>query len=83
MLNRPRKFLQRRHSDSQHQLNSQHIPVIEPAKEVAGSRHAWWLKFGKIDRREGAILGVSAEISQITDAPGLDCVVNLFLFLVE
>ncbi len=36
-----------------------------------------------IDRREEAILGVSEEISQITDAPGLDCVVNLFLFLVE
>jgi hypothetical protein len=60
-----------------------HIPVIEPAKEVAGSRHAWRLKFGRIDQWEGAILGVSAEISQITDAPRLDCAVNLFLFLVE
>jgi len=29
------------------------------------------------------LLSVTAEISQITDAPGLDCVVNLFLFLVE
>jgi len=45
--------------------------------------YAWWLEFGGIDRREGAILGVSAETSQISDAPGLDCVVNLFLFLVE
>ena len=45
-----------------------HIPVIEPAKEVAGSRHAWRLKFGRIDRLEGAILGVSAETSQISDA---------------
>jgi len=44
--------------------------VIEFAKETAGYRHAGWLKFGWIDRLEGAILGVSAEISQITDAPG-------------
>ncbi len=36
---------------------------------------------GRIDRREGAILGVSAEISQITDAPGLDGVVNIFNLL--
>ena len=35
-----------------------------------GSRHAWWPKFGKIDPLEGAILGVSAEISQISDAQG-------------
>ena len=32
---------------------------------------------------EGTILGVSAEVGQITDAPGLDCIVNFFLFLVE
>jgi len=32
---------------------------------------------------EEAILGVSAKISQISDAPGLDGVVNIFLFLVE
>ncbi len=60
-----------------------HIPVIEPAKEVAGSRHAWRLKFGRIDRREGAILGVSAEISQTSDAPGSNGFANLFLYLVE
>jgi hypothetical protein len=53
------------------------------AKVAAGSRHAWWLKFGRIDRLERAILGVSAEISQISDAPGLVGVVNIFLFLVE
>jgi len=53
------------------------------AKVAAGGRHAWWLKFSRIDRWEGAILGVSAEISQISDAPGLDDVVNIFLFLVE
>jgi hypothetical protein len=29
------------------------------------------------------LTGVSAEISQISDAPGLDGVVNIFLFLVE
>jgi len=56
-----------------------HIPVIEPVKEVAGSRHAWRLKFGRIDRREGAILGVSAEISQTPDAPRPDGFANLFL----
>ncbi len=60
-----------------------HIPVIEPAKEVAGSRNAWRLKFGRIDRREGAILGVSAEISQTSDTPGSDGFANLFLYLVE
>ena len=38
---------------------------------------------GRIDRLGGAILGVSAEISQISDAPGLDGVVNIFLYLVE
>jgi len=53
------------------------------AKVAAGSRHAWWLKFGRIDRLEGAILCVSTEISQISDVPGLDGVVNLSLFLVE
>jgi hypothetical protein len=60
-----------------------HIPVIEPAKEVAGGRHAWRLKFGRFDRREGAILGVSAEISQAPDAPGSNGFANLFLYLVE
>jgi hypothetical protein len=50
---------------------------------VAGSRHAWWLKFGRIGRLEGAILGVLAKIRQIPDAPELGCLVNLFLFLVE
>jgi len=58
-------------------------PVIEPTKVAAGSRHARWLKFGRIDRLEGAILGVSVEISQISGSPGLDGVVNLFLYLVE
>jgi hypothetical protein len=53
------------------------------ARTAAGSRHPWWLEFDWIDRLEGAILGVSAEISQISDAPGLDGVVNIFLFLVE
>jgi len=53
------------------------------AKEAAGSRPAWWLIVVGLTGGEGAILGVSAEISQITDAPGPDCVVNLFLFLVE
>ncbi len=44
-----------------------HIPVIEPAKEAAGSRHAWWLKFGRIDRREQAISRALAGICQISD----------------
>ncbi len=50
-------------------FSKRHEPVIEPAKEVAGSRYAWRLKFGRIDSLEGAILGVAADISQITDAP--------------
>jgi hypothetical protein len=50
---------------------------------VAGSRHAWWLEFDWIDRLEGAILGVSVGISQISGVPGLDGFANLFLFLVE
>jgi hypothetical protein len=62
---------------------SQHKPVIEPARKAVGYRDAWWLKIGWIDRLEGAILGVSAEISQISDAPGLDGVVNIFLYLLE
>jgi hypothetical protein len=32
---------------------------IEPAKEAAGYRHAWWLKSGSIARREGAMLGIA------------------------
>ncbi len=44
-----------------------HIPVIEPAKEAAGSRYAWWLKFGRIDRREQAISRALAGICQISD----------------
>jgi hypothetical protein len=54
-------------------------PVLR-AKVEAGSWHAWWLKFDRIDRLEGAILGVSTEISQISELEG---VVNIFLFLVE
>jgi len=42
------------------------------ANVAAGSRHAWWLKFGRIDPLGGAILGVSGEISQISNHPGLD-----------
>jgi hypothetical protein len=53
------------------------------AKVAAGSRHAWWLKFGWIDHLEGAILGVSTGITQILDGSGQDGTVNLFLCLVE
>jgi len=49
------------------------------AKVAADSWHTWWLKFGRIDRLEGAILGVSVEISQNSDAPVLYGVANLFL----
>jgi hypothetical protein len=38
------------------------------ARTAAGSRHAGWLKFNRIDRLEGVTLGLSAEISQISDA---------------
>ena len=48
-----------------------------------GLEHAWWLKLGRIDRREGKYMRVLAGIIQISDAPGLDGVVNLFLYLVE
>jgi len=64
-------------------LNSQHIPVIEPAKESAGYRHAWWLTFGWTPQWEGVILRALAGIGQISDALGLDGAVNIFLFLVE
>jgi len=60
-----------------------HIAVIEPAKEAAGYRYAWRLNFDWIDRLEGAILGVSAEISQISGFLGLGGCAHLFLFLVE
>jgi len=53
------------------------------AKVAADSRHTWWLKFGRIGRLEEAILGVSVEISQISVAPGLDGVANLFLKFVK
>jgi hypothetical protein len=52
-------------------FSDRHKPVIEPARKAVGYRDAWWLKIGWIDRLEGAILGVLAEISQISDAPGL------------
>ncbi len=60
-----------------------HKPAIEAAKEVAGYRHACRLRFDWFDWRKGVILGVSAEISQISDAPGLDGFANLFLYLLE
>ena len=37
----------------------------------------------QIDRRKGAILGVSKGIPQISDASGQDGTVNIFLCLVE
>jgi len=45
--------------------------------------HAWWLKCDRIDRLEGAILGVSTGITQISDASGQVRTVNHFLCLVE
>ncbi|MCZ6667569.1 MAG: hypothetical protein O6932_02740, partial [Gammaproteobacteria bacterium] len=60
-----------------------HIPVIEPVKESAGCRHAWRLKIGRIDRWKGAILGVAAGISQISNARGSDDAASPFLYLVE
>jgi hypothetical protein len=44
--------------------------------------HTIKLEFA-IHRLKGTILGVSAEISQISDAPELVGFANLFLFLVE
>ena len=42
------------------------------AKVAAGSLHARCLKFARTDRREGLLLGASAGIGQISDAPELD-----------
>jgi hypothetical protein len=53
------------------------------ASAAVGGRHAWWLKFDRIDPLEGTILGESAEISQISDAPALKSVANIFLILEE
>jgi len=50
------------------------------AKVAARSRHAGRLKFGRIERQEGAILGVSADTSQISK---LEDAVNPFLYLLE
>ena len=41
------------------------------AKTAAGGRHAWWLKLGRIDRREGVIMVVLAEIGQILETNGV------------
>jgi len=49
-------------------FSSRHIPVIEPVKESAGSRHAWWLTIGWITQWEEAILWALAGIGQISDA---------------
>ena len=59
---------------------NRHSADTASAREVAGSRHAWWLEFSRNDRRERSILGVSGGISQISGVPGLDGVVNIFLF---
>jgi hypothetical protein len=31
------------------------LTKLPPAKEMAGYRHGWWLKFDWIDRRKGTI----------------------------
>ena len=37
------------------------------AKVAAGSRHAWWLKFGRIDRLEGApTVGALGDIGRVS-----------------
>jgi hypothetical protein len=46
-----------------------------------GSRLGLVADCGRNDRWEGAILGLTAEISQISGVPGLGVVVNLFLYL--
>jgi len=51
--------------------------------EATSYQHAWRLRFDWFARREEAILEVSAGISQISDAPGLDGFANLFLYLLE
>ena len=50
-------------------------------REEAGAERE---RLGEAERSEGSSGDIEeAEISQITNGPGPDCVVNLFLFLVE
>jgi hypothetical protein len=53
------------------------------ARSAAGSRHARWLIVAGWTQREGAILSVTAEISQISDSSEPVGVANIFLFLME
>jgi hypothetical protein len=48
--------------------NLRPIPIIEPEKEVADSRHAWWPIVAGLPSGEGAISGTLAGTSQISDA---------------
>jgi len=41
-------------------------PVIEILIEAAGSRRAWWLEYGRNDRREGApTVGALGDIGRV------------------
>jgi len=57
--------------------------VLVSKQNSTGSLHVWWLNIGRIEPRKAALLGKSAEIDQIPDAPGLDDIIAIFLFLVE
>ena len=46
------------------------------ARTAEASRCAGWLEFGGIDRREDAILGMSAGFSHISIVPGTDDVAS-------
>lgn len=56
---------------------------MDGCEKTAGNRYALWLKSGRIGGREGAILGESALVRQISNTSGLDGVVNLFYYLLE
>jgi len=44
--------------------------VLVSKQNSTGSLHVWWLHIGRIEPREAALLGKSAEIGQISGAPG-------------
>jgi hypothetical protein len=69
--------------NSEFKGDPRHKPVIEPTRKAVGYRHAWRLKFGKIGPWEEAILGVSAGISQNSNAQRSYDNASPFLFLVE
>ena len=59
--------------------NLRPIPVIEPAKEVADSRHAWWPIVAGLPSGEGQYRERWRELVRFRMPSGLDGYANLFL----